>query len=56
MLTTIGTGLGPRNVTPEAMESVSERAVPGLSEIIRRQGWEKTKSAYYFARHSRNSR
>jgi molybdenum cofactor synthesis domain-containing protein len=45
VLTTGGTGLGPRDVTPEATNSVSERTVPGLSEIIRAQGWKKTKSA-----------
>ncbi len=45
VLTTGGTGLGPRDVTPEATESVCERKVPGLSEIIRVQGWKKTKSA-----------
>lgn len=45
VITTGGTGLGPRDVTPEATNSVSERTVPGLSEIIRAQGWKKTKSA-----------
>jgi len=45
VLTTGGTGLGPRDVTPEATESVCERMIPGLSEIIRFRGWEKTKSA-----------
>ncbi|MHC4482992.1 MAG: MogA/MoaB family molybdenum cofactor biosynthesis protein [Planctomycetota bacterium] len=45
VLTTGGTGLGPRDVTPEATESVCERVVPGLSEIIRLRGWEKTKNA-----------
>jgi molybdopterin adenylyltransferase len=45
VLTTGGTGLGPRDVTPEATDSVCERTIPGLSEIIRAQGWEKTKSA-----------
>jgi molybdenum cofactor synthesis domain-containing protein len=45
VLTTGGTGLGPRDVTPEATKSVCERIVPGLSEIIRTQGWKKTKNA-----------
>ena len=45
VLTTGGTGLGPRDVTPEATESVCERMAPGLSEIIRVRGWEKTRSA-----------
>ena len=45
VLTTGGTGLGPRDVTPEATLSVCERIVPGLGEIMRARGWEKTKSA-----------
>ncbi|MBA7640963.1 Molybdopterin adenylyltransferase [subsurface metagenome] len=45
VLTTGGTGLGPRDVTPEATASVCERIVPGLSEIIRIRGWKKTESA-----------
>jgi len=45
VITTGGTGLGPRDTTPEATDSVCERTVPGLSEIIRAQGWKKTRSA-----------
>ncbi len=45
VITCGGTGLGPRDVTPEATNSVCERTVPGLSEIIRAQGWKNTKSA-----------
>ncbi|MFC1739504.1 molybdenum cofactor biosynthesis protein B [Planctomycetota bacterium] len=45
VLTTGGTGLGPRDVTPEATISVCERLVPGLSEIIRREGYSKSKNA-----------
>jgi molybdenum cofactor synthesis domain-containing protein len=45
VLTTGGTGLGPRDVTPEATAFVCERIVPGLSEIIRIRGWKKTESA-----------
>jgi len=45
VLTTGGTGLGPRDVTPEATESVCEKLVPGLAEIIRMQGYNKTKRA-----------
>ncbi|MEO8479513.1 MAG: MogA/MoaB family molybdenum cofactor biosynthesis protein [Gemmatimonadota bacterium] len=35
ILTTGGTGLGPRDVTPEATRTVIEREAPGLSELIR---------------------
>jgi len=45
VITTGGTGLGPHDITPEATDSVCERTIPGLSEIIRAHGWEKTKSA-----------
>ncbi len=45
VLTTGGTGLGPRDVTPEATLAVCERMVPGLGEVMRARGWEKTKNA-----------
>jgi molybdenum cofactor synthesis domain-containing protein len=45
VFTTGGTGLGPRDVTPEATESVCERLVPGLSEMMRAEGFKKTKNA-----------
>src|SRR5262249_50301573 len=35
VLTTGGTGLGPRDVTPEATRAVIEREVPGLAEAMR---------------------
>lgn len=45
VLTTGGTGLGPRDVTPEASRSVFEKEVPGLSEGMRGAGATKTKRA-----------
>lgn len=42
VLTTGGTGVAPRDVTPEATRSVVERPVPGLAEAIRRRGAEAT--------------
>ncbi len=45
ILTTGGTGLGPRDVTPEATDSVCEKAVPGLGEIMRAEGLKKTPNA-----------
>ncbi len=38
VVTTGGTGLGPRDLTPEATLAVCTRLVPGLSELIRQQG------------------
>jgi molybdenum cofactor biosynthesis protein B len=35
IVTTGGTGLGPRDVTPEATAAVLERAAPGIAEAIR---------------------
>ena len=34
VFTTGGTGMGPRDVTPEATREVSEKIIPGISEII----------------------
>lgn len=45
IVTTGGTGPGPRDVTPEATESVIERNMPGLSELIRMEGLKKTRRA-----------
>lgn len=42
ILTTGGTGLAPRDVTPEATRSVIERDAPGIAEEIRRRGLEAT--------------
>jgi molybdenum cofactor synthesis domain-containing protein len=42
LLTTGGTGVAPRDVTPEATRAVIEREVPGLQEEIRRRGLEST--------------
>jgi molybdopterin adenylyltransferase len=45
VITTGGTGLGPRDVTPEATSAVIERPVPGLAELMRSAGLEKTPQA-----------
>ena len=45
ILTTGGTGLGPRDNTPEATNDVAERIIPGLAEELRRKGAEKTPTA-----------
>ncbi|MFH1651523.1 MAG: MogA/MoaB family molybdenum cofactor biosynthesis protein [Chloroflexota bacterium] len=42
ILTTGGTGLAPRDVTPEATLAVVEKAVPGLPEAMRLQNLAKT--------------
>ena len=45
LLTTGGTGIGPRDNTPEAMQAIADRIVPGLSEEMRRRGLEHTATA-----------
>ncbi len=42
ILTTGGTGLGPRDVTPEATLSIVDKAVPGLTEAMRAETFKKT--------------
>ena len=37
VVTTGGTGIGPRDVTPEATRAVVNREAPGLAEAMRRQ-------------------
>jgi molybdopterin adenylyltransferase len=42
VLTTGGTGLSPRDVTPEATLEVIDREVPGIAEVMRAEGLKKT--------------
>jgi molybdopterin adenylyltransferase len=42
VLTTGGTGVAPRDVTPEATASVLERQVPGIAEALRRDAARRT--------------
>ena len=45
VFTSGGTGLGPRDVTPEATQAVVEKQVPGLAELMRAEGVKKTRMA-----------
>jgi molybdopterin adenylyltransferase len=45
VFTSGGTGLGLRDVAPEATQAVIERQVPGLAELIRAEGMQKTRRA-----------
>jgi molybdenum cofactor synthesis domain-containing protein len=45
ILTTGGTGIGPRDHTPESTEAIADRVVPGIAEEMRRTGLEKTPTA-----------
>jgi molybdopterin adenylyltransferase len=43
ILTTGGTGVAPRDITPEATRRVLDREIPGLAESMRFRGLEQTK-------------
>ncbi len=45
VLTTGGTGLGPRDVTPEATLAVVSRVIPGIPEAMRAAGLQQTPHA-----------
>lgn len=45
LVTTGGTGVAPRDVTPEATRAVLKRLAPGISEAIRSAGLESTPRA-----------
>jgi molybdenum cofactor synthesis domain-containing protein len=45
IVTTGGTGVGPRDVTPEATLSVIDRELPGMAEAMRAESLKKTPHA-----------
>jgi molybdopterin adenylyltransferase len=45
ILTTGGTGVAPRDVTPEATRDVIERELPGMAEVMRAESMKKTPNA-----------
>ncbi len=42
VITTGGTGVAPRDVTPEATRAVADREIPGFGELMRAEGLKKT--------------
>ncbi len=42
IFTTGGTGVAPRDVTPEATRAVLHREIPGIAEVMRARGREAT--------------
>ena len=45
IVTTGGTGVSPRDVTPEATMKVADRLIPGIGELMRLKSMEKTAMA-----------
>ncbi len=45
ILTTGGTGIGPRDVTPNITEKYCDRELPGISETLRAESLKETNSA-----------
>jgi molybdenum cofactor biosynthesis protein B len=45
VVTTGGTGLGPRDVTPQATSILVDFEVPGIGEVMRREGAKTTPTA-----------
>lgn len=50
LLVTGGTGLAPRDVTPEALTPLFEREIPGFGELFRRLSFEEIGSAAILSR------
>lgn len=47
VITTGGTGLSPRDITPEATKSVLDREAPGIAEAIRFESYKKVPMAMF---------
>jgi molybdopterin adenylyltransferase len=45
VLTTGGTGIGPRDVTPEAVRELASRELPGFGEVMRSESSKLTPHA-----------
>jgi len=45
ILTTGGTGIAPRDVTPEAVRAIADREIAGVGEVMRSEGRKSTKFA-----------
>ena len=50
IIVTGGTGVAPRDVTPESVEPLLERVIPGFGEIFRMLSWEDIGSAAILSR------
>lgn len=46
VVTTGGTGISPRDITPEVLEKIADKFIPGFGEALRVSGSSKTKFAW----------
>jgi molybdenum cofactor synthesis domain-containing protein len=45
IFTTGGTGISPRDITPEVTEEICEKELPGIAEMLRWESYKETKNA-----------
>ena len=46
IITTGGTGMSPRDITPETVENICDRIIPGIGELLRNSGARNTQNAW----------
>jgi molybdenum cofactor synthesis domain-containing protein len=47
IFTTGGTGISPRDVTPEVTAEICDRELPGIAEMLRLESYKETKNAIF---------
>lgn len=47
IITTGGTGISPRDVTPEVTQEICDKALPGIAEMLRFESYKQTKNAVF---------
>lgn len=47
IFTTGGTGISPRDITPDITGEVCEKELPGIAEMLRRESYKETKNAVF---------
>jgi len=45
ILTTGGTGVSPRDITPDVCRELCDKDLPGIAELLRRESWKETPNA-----------
>ena len=45
ILTTGGTGISPRDITPDVCRELCDKDLPGIAELLRRESWKETPNA-----------